>query len=1633
MKIFRRRKRKFYALALLQLMVLQTFAPTAHALTSGNSQPETVSFEPVGTTDMVDLFTGDFTYNIPLFELPGPNGGYPFNLAYHAGIGMDDEASWTGLGWNLNPGAISRQMRGIPDEFDGDSLYTTMSIAPNVTVGMGAGAGFEIFGADPLIAGSFGVNVYNNSFRGVGYSIEADLGLNLAAGQGNTASVGLGLTLDPSEGIGVAPALGLNNKLGDFGLRASYHSSAGLMAVSGSINPRTDVKNSEKDAVRKPIDGISAFGSTISLAHSGYTPQVPMPMKNTSLNAKVKLGASIFGVFANTYVSGFYNEGRLVNDGERFPTRSYGYLNYQNASGEDYTTDLNREKDGPVGKYTPNLPIPSMTYDIYSLTGQGISGMFRPIRTDFGILGDAPETSRSEGGRAAGDAGYKHAGLNMGISLSKSTSGAWSSHNGLGGSLGFKSHAADDPYEPWYFKVHGEHQGESLAAFAHFGDEEAVRFRLTGQRTDVSVTDQLEGRNSVRQASPDQSPGSERKTKNQSIIAFTNDELLRGDTTMINEFRIEYINATNSLDTLERASDKYPGHHWAGYSALSPEGLRYTYALPAYNRKQVETVFSTVEGEGNRTSVKGPNGSLFYKAEGTEQFLKKTEVPAYAHSYLLTSVTGPDYVDVDGNGVSEHDLGYWVKFTYRQVTGDSLYNWRDPFYGAHLDQGLRSDPLDDRGSFVYGEKEIWYLARAETKTHIAVFSLSDRKDAAGAAAMLQDTPLTGKTLKKLDHVTLYTRAGGETSPIKKVRFEYNYSLCQDIPNYLPAGGSEPSHNNGGKLTLKKLWFEYGNSQRGSLNPYNFSYNNENDPLYKYHIGAHDRWGNYKPHRPGDPLRNQDLPYVEQDPGQKENLDRYASAWSLNEIHLPSGGKVTIDYETDDYGYVQHKQATAMVPLVSPYHSPGSLPAKYTLKEPGEPGTDQLKIRFPLKRPLPAPADEDSLQRAANKEEVLRYLDTDRWQLFFKMYVNLRSPLETGYYEFVEGYTEINPEGDMGLEKAGSQATEYTHGYFYLKEEKGFHPLSLRAWQHLRTNQPELANLGKKLKPATTDKQKVNQIKSLPGLIPQIRKAFEGFNSYCEGKDWGKQVDSERSVIRLKSPDKTKNGGGLRVKQITMTDGWDYNAEGVYGQYYDYTASENGETISSGVAAYEPFIGGEENALRYAKPFTQSIPLKADNNLYFEYPVNESYYPGPQVGYGKVTVMSLASARRAGKDVLHLNVTEGGQTVSVLPGSGKDYGTTGATVHEFYTARDYPVRTDETEKSDKDFQLNVPVPLAGSISISHLTSSQGYSIVTNDMHGKVKRISQYRQALGGEISHEPISWIQYNYFDRDAVYQREKVRELSNTFVAISDKKLRKANPEDEGQLVALGQETEFFADMREYRDGTYTGGLDLNVDLTFFFPVLSVWPNVGKNEKQLRTVVTNKVIFQPGILQSVEAYNEGSLLLTEHLEWDRQTGAPLLTVTNNNFDRPVYSLQTPAFHHYAGMGAAYRNLGFVFSMNAVRNHRERGDYFAFHTPDKNLEMLYPGDELLLFTSGGGLRQPLGMAVFIGEENGEQVFHVPGRLQGLDDRLTAKVVRSGYRNQLQVMAGSINALEKPGTSDYINYGVTVQVPEGKYLP
>src|SRR5438445_13847931 len=92
------------------------WATKVAALTGGPTMPEYTQFEEVTASNLVDPSSGDFTYVIPLLEVPGPSGGYPIALSYHSGIKHDQEATWVGLGWSLNAGAINRQVRGIPDD-----------------------------------------------------------------------------------------------------------------------------------------------------------------------------------------------------------------------------------------------------------------------------------------------------------------------------------------------------------------------------------------------------------------------------------------------------------------------------------------------------------------------------------------------------------------------------------------------------------------------------------------------------------------------------------------------------------------------------------------------------------------------------------------------------------------------------------------------------------------------------------------------------------------------------------------------------------------------------------------------------------------------------------------------------------------------------------------------------------------------------------------------------------------------------------------------------------------------------------------------------------------------------------------------------------------------------------------------------------------------------------------------------------------------------------------------------------------------------------------------------------------------------------------------------------------------------
>ena len=90
--------------------------PFANAVNPGKL-PEAASFNAPPGPD-VDLFGGGMQLGIPLLVVPGRNNfNYPVALNYQAGIKVEQEASWVGLGWSFSPGSVQREMNGVPDDY----------------------------------------------------------------------------------------------------------------------------------------------------------------------------------------------------------------------------------------------------------------------------------------------------------------------------------------------------------------------------------------------------------------------------------------------------------------------------------------------------------------------------------------------------------------------------------------------------------------------------------------------------------------------------------------------------------------------------------------------------------------------------------------------------------------------------------------------------------------------------------------------------------------------------------------------------------------------------------------------------------------------------------------------------------------------------------------------------------------------------------------------------------------------------------------------------------------------------------------------------------------------------------------------------------------------------------------------------------------------------------------------------------------------------------------------------------------------------------------------------------------------------------------------------------------------------
>lgn len=1673
---------------LLNFLYELFFPLAAFALTSGPSQPEVQSFEPVGTTEMVDLSTGDFNYNIPLLDIEG----YPINIAYHAGITMDQEASWVGLGWNINPGSINRNMRGLPDDFcgvgeDADIIRKEHSTLAMHSLGITNGIGFEILGKklpEPLSAEidiSLGVN-YNN-YKGVGF----ELGITPAISAGKIGddqlSLQLGLSANSQDGMGFEPTLTYDyvsvknsSKSSNEHTIFTKGSLTTSLSVSTEFNSRSGMKDlkwgisarykedrqkvifnknaiKKEDRVKKEPTKTSlspniSYGSSISFGAATYPSSITLPTVTTNASLYATAGTAIKTTHPNITLSGYEStQDLLIPWSEK---NAFGYLYTHLKDNDNVLLDFNREGEGVFSENTAQLPLANYTYDLYSVTGQGISGQYRPYRSDINILHDdrGLNTSSSNSfGVKGGFASDSHFGAKSSTNTTEGSSGAWTEGNDLWALFGYSSDYsmlatnANPTYEPAYFKNIGELTPFEEEFYSIFGNDLLVSPKI--QETVVSSDGDFIGNTVIAEAKFQQLPNASNPSGIINVQGGSSNNV-RKKRDVRNQF-IQYLDGhhakkaaldkkinsvqqanqvgNQSVSSFARVSAHRKDHHLSEIIATNPDGMRYVYGIPAYNLEQSEYSFSVNE---DHNIVDNDLGLCIYEDQGNhadnsihnnkkfENYFSKVKMPGYAHSFLLTSVLSADYVDVTGNGITyEDDLGTAIKINYDLTHQD--FEWRTPIgvkntssKTAFYNQGFINDKYDDKASYVHGKKEIWYVTSIETRNYIAEFSLSDREDGLGATD--NGTKVTDKKLKKIDKIVLYAREDRiknkqNAVPIKVIHFEYDYSLCPNVPNnsgfavnkngqsLSGSAASDPNLNVNmvkGKLTLKKIYFTYGKSNKAALSPYQFNYSSKNP---SYFPKAYDRWGSYRENKTTSTsdIPNAEFPYVYQ--GVSRTIqDENSSAWSLTQIKLPSGGVLNVSYEADDYAFVQHRRTMQMVKLLGAGYlanttngvEPHIFDELYSNSE------NHYECLF---------FDLGGVE--AVKQKVIKSYFVDENQHFmellnFTAMVDLKGDQQ--HFEYVRGYVEIKKNGvlpDVGVVQYNNGIETRPIGYVKIKTvgigdkenaNKQVNSIAKTAWQFARLQKPQWVYPG-----SNPNQTGESAIRGLLGAMTEVTTLYKSFNRTLENRGYAKHFRPEKSWIRLYSPFHKKIGGGHRVKKLSISDSWkemtgsnENRVSSEFGQEYSYLSTETigGEDkeMSSGVASYEPYIGNDENPWRMPIFHDVENLMAPDDKYYAETPFGESFFPSANVVYSKVEVKNIKPSS---------SITKNG---------------TGKIVHEFYTARDYPTLVGS---SDIHKERNKAKRILPTDAEDYLTASQGYLVELNDMHGKPKA-----QWIFAEGMNSIQSGIEYLYKSK-----RQKFPNKLDNRVSVFDKNTNTVFEEKE-----IGTEIDFYMDSRESKRSSISGGVQLTTDIVLFgvvppIPCPMVWPSHASQRTRFRSICATKVVNRFGVLQKTIAYENGAKIETENILFDSETGGVLLTLTQNEFKDNIFSFNYPAHFAYEGMGQAYKNIG----SNFVNISSNAQGISISGTADNNPEKyFFPGDEILIQWDffPGMANSPKSFKkgwIHRSDDNGQLiVINEKGNLIQIPINAgrTVKIIRSGRRNLQNFSIGQISSLYSP---------------------
>lgn len=1588
----------------------------------GPSSPEASSFKAAGANNLVNLFTGDFSYSVPLMDV----GGYPINLFYNGGITMEQEASWVGLGWNINPGSVSRNMRGVPDDFNGnDTLIQQQNVKPNKTWGGEAGIDGELLGMKkPKVNFNVGFS-YNNYLGpevdfGAGVSVSIPItktivheksapadsvqGLSLTLGASAKLSSRSGLTLSPSLNAGLH-SITQKMDLG-VGLSTSYNSRTGIkdlniasqMSLYRTFSSTNEKNETSYGRSKMPVGLIS---SSISFARPSYIPTLRMPMQYANYSGQIELGAGMFGLRGAATLQGYYSESKVADGSTTLYKQLVGFLYLEKARGnKNAVMDFNRLNDGEVTPNTKIISAPQYDYDVFNIQGEGTGGSIRAYRGDLGFMRDNETRSKDKNISIGFDiAPAGHYGGNWNVVSSPTRSGGWDdANNTLNQTLVFDSAKAVGSFENIYFRNPGESTVSNDNMISKIGNDNLVRFKLGGSPISPRLESQLEqfskrtnaGLGVIPMYAANKTQQREKRTQVITMFSAADAKRIGLDTSIKNYQPALDAGKNLQYNSISRVGGYRKAHHISEINVLEQSGMRYVYGLPVYNTIQKDFTFSVTQLGDTVTNMvpydstneatinsKSINGNT-----GIDGYFNMQQTPAYASSFLITGLLSPDYVDVTGNGITEDDLGSSVKFNY--TMSPMVSKWRTPRNEtlpatAHFNIGLKTEKRDNKATISYGEREAWYMHSIESKSMIAIFKTSSRNDAKGVKSAFNGSSNTLENASlKLDSIMLYTKADLKANgfagavPLKTVHFDYTDSLCIGTPD-------NPGK---GKLTLKDIYFTFNGQSRAFKNRYVFDYGNLNSNFDnpKYATNSSDRWGTYKPAKDSannavnpNYLSNIDYPYTSP---VKAIDDAYAGAWALKKILLPSGGQIEVQYEADDYAYVQNRRACNMQSIYGLGSSPNWIQNNklYTIFTNEDQNYVYVKLPVPLQNTDPL---------LAKREIYTKYLDSIS-QLAFKLNIDMPKGIEplTVYANYTDYGVCPNSTGNDII-------------YIKLTPIDGKGPLANAAVQFLINNLPGQAFPG-------YDMSESVDIKAFLGLIisslSSLSNPFQNAENQVRSAGMGSTISLASSFIRLNAPTFFKYGGGHRVKRVQLKDNWkkmsdQYDSKN--GQDYDYTTTTlvNGvpTTISSGVASYEPGIGSEENPFREVLQFKNQLPMASAIYGAIEMPVLEAFFPSPVVGYSKVTVRSINRNGTRGDSVVRSSI--------------------GKQVTEFFTAKDYPTFAAYTPMTNIDYHSSTPFSFLYKETIDKRTTSQGFLVETNDMHGKMRAQSSYSE----RDSKTPLSYTLYSY---------------KNTGVRGLNDKVDFVQNDQGGKIISgnMGVDMELMTDTREF--STITNGLNGQVQVDFFnfvpFPLFGFFAFGLKSysENNYRAVTTTKLINYHAIEDSVIVNDKGSIISTKTIAYDAETGTPILTQTANEFNDPIYNVSYPAYWAYSGVSPAYTNIGMQFNNVTLTKGKISGiaDQTFFES----------GDELLVTNQGNAPADPCLASLAGGNVNKLWVFDINKNTTALTvpfinknlvimdslgnlftkSNISFKIIRSGKRNNLGLTVSGATTMRNP---------------------